>query len=55
MFLPYWVIVRCISVYLDAKFLFIFDHMIMRLLLSTEPLVCLLFGFKQYWYKIILN
>jgi hypothetical protein len=29
MFLPYWVIVRCIPVYLDAEFLFIFDHMIM--------------------------
>jgi hypothetical protein len=56
---PYCVIIRCISVYLDAEFLFnidpyfsfIFDHIIMSLLFSSEPLICLLFGFKPYWYN----
>jgi hypothetical protein len=27
----------------------------MLLLLSNNPLVCLPFGFKPYWYKIKLN
>jgi hypothetical protein len=36
-------------------FFFTFDRMIMRLLLSSEPLVCLLFDFMPYSYKIKLN
>jgi hypothetical protein len=48
---PFWVIIRCISVYLEALFNmdpyfpFIFDYMIKCVLLSGEPLVCLQYKF----------
>jgi hypothetical protein len=45
-----WIFVRCGSI-----FFLIFDHMFMWLLHSSEPLVCLLIGFKMYYYKIKLN
>jgi hypothetical protein len=55
-FEPYWVIIMCTSVYLEAEFFvqygsifsFTFDYMIKLLLLSSELLVCFLIGFELY-------
>jgi hypothetical protein len=32
-----------------------YDYKIVWLLHSNKPVVCLLFGFKPYWYKIKLK
>jgi hypothetical protein len=52
----YLCVLRClIFVQIWIHIFFIFDRMIMWLLLSGESLAFLLFGFKLYLYKVKLN